>query len=93
MAQYHSHDTHDHSSTEVVTEETGGPGVFLAIIAIVLIGFLIWLFAFSGMMFDRDNNNAPPRDETNVTNNFEQPPVQNEQNQTNTDEDPAISPS
>lgn len=78
MAQYHTHD----ASPTVVQDETG-PGVFLAVVAIVMVGFLIWLFAFSGLVFDRNGDTAPAPNQPNIEQNFEQnnPPAQQQQPQ------------
>jgi hypothetical protein len=56
----HAHD-HDHHT---VVEDGDGAMTFLyTLIAVVVVGFLIWLLAFSGLVFDRnadrDVNRAP----------------------------------
>lgn len=48
-----AHAHHD-SGTTVVTDRDGLSGALIAIIAAVVVAFLIWLFAFSGVVFDRD---------------------------------------
>ena len=65
------HDHHD-SHTTVVTEgmDREGPATALIVLLILaFVGFLIWLFAFSGVVFNRGGS-------TNITNNnsnIEQP--------------------
>lgn len=74
MAEYHAHGT----GTTVVSDDTG-PNVLIAVIATILIGTLIWLFAFSGIVFDRNDGTAPrdvTNNEFNTENNNQAPPAQ-----------------
>lgn len=51
MADVHHHDTY--------VEDRQGPATVLGVLAVAaLIGFLVWLFAFSGIVFDRNNNDG-----------------------------------
>jgi hypothetical protein len=58
----HHHDT----ERTVVRDDTGPSALLVAIVILLLVGFLIWLFAFSGIVFDRDTttNEGPT-----ITNN------------------------
>lgn len=53
---------HEHLPRErmtVVEERDSGIGALIAgLIVAALIGFLIWLFAFSGIVFDRDTDDG-----------------------------------
>lgn len=68
MAVHH----HGHDST--IVEQREGPATALIVLVVaVLVGFLIWLFGFSGVVFDRnpgsttriEQNNNTPQDQTN----------------------------
>jgi hypothetical protein len=72
MAEYHTHSSHP----TVIADDTG-PNVLIAVVAVVLVGTLIWLVAFSGLMFNRNGDTTvPPRSETNIENNQQAPPAQ-----------------
>jgi hypothetical protein len=75
----HVHDSHGHGSTTVVERDGEGPATALIVLIVVAaLALLIWFFAFSGVVFDRDNGggttinqeqvdqNAPPQDSTNT---------------------------
>ncbi len=77
---YPHHDSHTHESTTSVEEREGASGILIALGVILLVGLLVWLFAFSGVVFDRggdtgdttriqieDQNNAPGDTTTNDT--------------------------
>lgn len=65
MAELHHHDTVER---ETIVDRTG-PGGALAVLAIAaLVGFLIWLFAFSGLVFNRSSSTTVTNNKT-VTNN------------------------
>lgn len=74
MAEYHA----DSTGTTVVSDDSGA-NVLIAVVAVVVVGALIWLLAFSGMVFDRSDS-TPPRgvtnNEFNTENNNEAPPAQ-----------------
>lgn len=57
MAHAHGHDHH------TVVEDDGAMTFLYTLIALVVVGFLIWLLAFSGLVFDRtadrDVNRVP----------------------------------
>jgi cytoskeletal protein RodZ len=67
MAQYHTHD----APTTTVVDDSSSSTAFVVALGVVVVGFLIWLFAFSGLLFDNDTNDAPPA-QPNVEQNFEQ---------------------
>lgn len=86
---------HDHpGSTTVIDDRNGAPAGVVAAIAVVVVAALIWLFVFSGLVFDgNDNNPSQP----NIEQNFEQnapdqqaPPQQQDQPQ---DQQPQLQPS
>ena len=60
MADLHHHDG-DTSSATVVTEgyDREGPATALIVVLILaFVGFMIWLFAFSGIMFGRNGSST-----------------------------------
>lgn len=59
------HTDHEHPSTTVIKERTGMSGVLVAIIAIILVLFLIWAVFFSGWVLNRDDD-AGTQDTTNI---------------------------
>jgi cytoskeletal protein RodZ len=67
----HTHEP-GHTTTTVVEERDGMSGVLIAVIAIVLILFLLWAIFFSGWVIDRtpeadvDQTNIEQREETEV---------------------------
>ncbi len=63
-----AHAHHD-SGTTVVTDREGMSGVVMGILAAVLVVFLIWLFAFSGVVFDRGSGGQGGT--TNIEQNVE----------------------
>jgi len=71
---------HEHGGTTTVVEsDREGPATALVVlIGLVILGALIWFFAFSGVVFNRSNDNSP---DINIRN--QNPPAQN--NNTNTD--------
>lgn len=81
--------THGHDTTTVVGPDREGPATALIVlVALVIVGALIWFFAFSGVVFDRGgdttiNQNPPAQNDApdSVTNN--------NTDVTNTNESPA----
>lgn len=67
MAEYHMH---DRPSTTVV-DDSSSSTAFVVALSVLVVGFLIWLFAFSGLVYDRNDTDAPPA-APNVEQNFEQ---------------------
>lgn len=63
---------HDHGST-VVTDREGMSSVLIAILAIAAIVFLVWFFAFSGVVFDRGDGGG---DTTRIEQQNNPPPVE-----------------
>jgi hypothetical protein len=63
--------THGHGSTTTVVEsDREGPATALIVlVALVIVGALIWFFAFSGVVFDRGGD---------TTINQQNPPAQND---------------
>jgi hypothetical protein len=49
-----------HGTTVVSDERSGMATAFIALLAVALVGFLIWLFAFSGVVIDRGNDGGTP---------------------------------
>jgi hypothetical protein len=45
-----------HGTTVVSDERSGMAAAFIALLAVALAGFLIWLFAFSGVVIHRGND-------------------------------------
>lgn len=67
MADVHHHDTY--------VEDRQGPATVLGILAVAaLIGFLVWLFAFSGIVFDRNNGGGGTNIEIERRDQPDQPP-------------------
>lgn len=57
---------HDHGST-IVREDREGPATALIVVlALFLVAFLVWFFAFSGVVFDRSPEGGT---QTNVEQN------------------------
>ena len=72
----HVHDHYGGGSTTVVDTDRDGPATALVVlIALVIIGALIWFFAFSGVVFHRGG--------TTVVHD-QNPPAQVNNNNTNT---------
>jgi hypothetical protein len=72
----HVHDAHGHDSTTTVVSDREGPATALiALIVIAALALLVWFFAFSGVVFDRDTGTGG-----GTTTNIED-------NSTNTDSD------
>src|ERR1700745_730341 len=69
-------DVHDRETTTVISTDgdRSGPAVAItAVLLIVFVGFMIWLLAFSGVVFNRHSGSS------NVTNNnvrIQQPATQ-----------------
>jgi hypothetical protein len=61
---------HDHGrSTTVVTGDREGPATALIVVlALLLVAFLVWFFAFSGVVFDRGSTTGPGGSTTTNTN-------------------------
>lgn len=63
---------HLHRDPVVVDERDGSSTAMVAILLIVGAVFLVWLFAFSGVVFDRDGESrTPDRIEQNIDNSGE----------------------
>jgi hypothetical protein len=60
------HDAHEHHDSTYVEERDGVSAIVITLGVILLVGLLVWLFAFSGVIFDRDANNTP--DNVNIEN-------------------------
>ena len=57
----HVHDHYGHGSTTVVESDREGPATaFVVLIALVIIGALIWFFAFSGIVLHRGTTSNSP---------------------------------
>ena len=86
MAVQHTHG----SSTTVVESDREGPATALVVlIALIIVGALIWFFAFSGVVFNRGshttiNNNTPQNPPAQQA-----PPAVNNNTNTNTNPSPA----
>jgi cytoskeletal protein RodZ len=83
----HVHDHYSGGSTTVVESDREGPATALVVlIGLVLLGALIWFFAFSGVVFNRSSDNSPDI-------NIQNPPAQNDTNtNTNTVPDSGTQP-
>jgi cytoskeletal protein RodZ len=74
MAVHHSHG-HGSTTTVVESDREGPATALIVLIALVIVGALIWFLAFSGVVFDRGGdttiNQNPPaqQDAPAVTNN------------------------
>ena len=90
----HVHDHYSGGSTTVVESDREGPATALMVlIGLVVLGALIWFFAFSGVVFNRGGDNSP---DVNIQN----PPAQNDTTTNNntqvpdtTQQQPAPNPS
>jgi len=75
----HVHDHYHGGTTTVVESDREGPATaFIMLIGLVILGVLIWFFAFSGVVFNR-NNNGPSIEIRN-----QNPPAEQNNNNTNT---------
>ena len=82
----HVHDHYSGGSTTVVESDRVGPAtVLVVLIGLVILGALIWFFAFSGVIFSRSSDNSP---DINIRN--QNPPAQN--NNTNTNPETGTQP-
>lgn len=79
MADLHHH--HD-APGAVVTDSDGPSAVLIAVIVLLLVGFLIWLFAFSGIVMDRDGGGTTIND-TERNTEIVNPPAQGDTDTTN----------
>lgn len=59
----HIHET----GTTVIDDRSGPSSAILAVAGVAIVGLLVWFFAFSGVVFDRDGG-TPTRIEQNVDN-------------------------
>jgi hypothetical protein len=75
----HVHDHYSGGSTTVVESDREGPATALVVfIGLVVLGALIWFFAFSGVVFNRGDNSP----DINIRN--QNPPAQDNNTNTNT---------
>jgi hypothetical protein len=59
-------DLHHHGSDTTIIDDREGPATALIVLVVaVLVGFLIWLFGFSGVVFDRNNGGSTRIEQTN----------------------------
>jgi hypothetical protein len=73
MADLHHH--HD-TGTTIVREDIDHEGPATALIVLLIlafVGFLIWLFAFSGVIFNRNSGGSPTTTNNRITNQQIQP--------------------
>ena len=65
----HVHDAHGHgSSTTVVSDSEGPATALIVLIVIAALALLVWFFAFSGVVFDRDSGTTDTGPTTNIEN-------------------------
>jgi hypothetical protein len=50
---------HGHHEGIVVTDNEGPATALIVVIALVIVGALIWFLAFSGIVFNRSSDNNP----------------------------------
>lgn len=59
-------DTHHHHGSDTTIVDREGPATALIVLVVaVLVGFLIWLFGFSGVVFDRGGGSTTRIEQTN----------------------------
>jgi len=79
----HVHDVHEsyrNGSTTIVESDRESPATaFLVLIGLIILGVMIWFFAFSGVVFNRGSSNNGP--DINIRN--QNPPAQNNNTNTN----------
>ena len=75
----HVHD-HNAGGTTIVETDRSGPATALAVlIGALIIGALVWFFAFSGVVFNRSDNGP----DININRNDNPPAQQNNNTNTN----------
>lgn len=89
---YPHHDVHEHETT-YVEERDGVSGVLIAIGAILLVALLVWLFAFSGVVFDRGGDNDAPDTQRVQVEEQTNTQTDNTQGGGTTEQAPSIAPS
>jgi hypothetical protein len=72
--QHHHHDepAYERTATVVSGDRSGPAAALIAVLALLLVAFLIWFFAFSGVVFDRHagtSGTTGTRIEQNTNNN------------------------
>lgn len=66
-------DLHHHTGPTVIEErDSSMAGVLVALLIAALVGFFIWLIAFSGVVIDRDGGDGGGT--TQIEQNVENPP-------------------
>lgn len=66
------HEHHGHGSTTVVDSDREGPAMALIVlIVLAVVALMIWFFAFSGIVIDRDTGTTDRGPGTNIEQNFE----------------------
>lgn len=78
-------DMHHHGSDTTIIDREGPATALIVLVVAVLVGFLIWLFGFSGVVFDRNTGGSTTRIEQ--TNN--NPDTTNQQPGGGTNPNPA----
>lgn len=69
-------DLHHHTAGPTVIEERDSSmaGVLVALLIAALIGFFVWLIAFSGVVIDRDGGTNDGGGTTRIEQNVDNPP-------------------
>ncbi|MGH2785156.1 MAG: hypothetical protein ACRDJ1_07825 [Actinomycetota bacterium] len=85
----HVHDTHGHGSTTVVSDREGPATALIVLIAVAALALMIWFFAFSGVVFDRDSGGTDTgptinNEQTDTTDNTNTEPGDSVPDPTNT---------
>lgn len=83
----HVHDHHAGTTTVVESDREGPAAALMVLIGVLIIGALVWFFAFSGVVFNRGNDGS----DINIRNN-NPPAQQNNDTTTNTNPDSGTVP-
>jgi hypothetical protein len=75
----HVHDHHAGGTTIIESDREGPATALMVLIGLIMVGVLVWFFAFSGVVFNRGDNGT----DININRNDNPPAQQN--NDTNTD--------
>lgn len=65
------HHTHGGGTTIVESDREGPATALIVLVALIIVGALIWFFAFSGVVFDRNSGGS-----NNPDVNIQNPPAQ-----------------
>jgi hypothetical protein len=70
MADLHYHYPRETPRTTLIDDREGPAAALIIVLALLLVGFLIWFFGFSGVVFGRGPSGGSTTNITNQNNNL-----------------------